>query len=92
MDGVEREFKRKMAKIVLDSFIYDLQFVCFLNHLKKKATKKRLWFSCWLFGAVLAILSFLIAFNPADKYFILVGLIFLGFHVVGLFKYVKPLG
>jgi len=51
---------------------------------------KRIWFSCWMFGAILALLSFIIALNSTDRYMMFVGIFFLGIHVVGIIKYVKP--
>ena len=51
----------------------------------KRNTIGNIGLLCWLFGAVLTILSFLIASNPNDSYMVYVGIFFLCIHLFGLF-------
>jgi len=48
---------------------------------------KRIWFICWVFGAFLSALSFMLALIPNNLYFVYVGVGFLFVHVIGLIKY-----
>jgi len=51
---------------------------------------KRVWFSCWVFGIVLAGLSFTLSMI-AEFEFIYVGIFFIVVHIIGLVKYSKYL-